>query len=351
MTTTMTSRQRMLAAIHHEPVDRVPVAPWGLGKLTLDDPMGQELLRRADPWLQAPLGAPVLGEAALEIERREEGPREFLTLATPRGALHAEWTTTAQTRACTRYFCQSAADVEALLAIPYRPVAPDVAAFHALRTQVGEQALATVGVADGLCFVHEMLGSELACTLWMTEPTLVQRLTEMAAERVLAAVELACRGGVDCFRIVGGEYASQIMGPRAFTELVTPYDRELVATIHRHGAIAHFHNHGNMARYLELIADLGVDSLDPIEQPPYGDTAMAEAQRRIGARVCLVGGLDDMEVLETRPTAEVLALARELLASVSPVGYMLGGTSSSQFTERGARNILALVELVESTWR
>ena len=27
----MTSRQRMLAAIRHEPVDRVPVAPWGLG--------------------------------------------------------------------------------------------------------------------------------------------------------------------------------------------------------------------------------------------------------------------------------------------------------------------------------
>lgn len=42
----MTSRRRMVAAIHHETVDRVPVAPWGLGRIPADSALGRELVAR-----------------------------------------------------------------------------------------------------------------------------------------------------------------------------------------------------------------------------------------------------------------------------------------------------------------
>ena len=39
-----------------------------------------------------------------------------------------------------------------------------------------------------------------------------------------------------------------------------------------------------------------IDALDPLEVPPYGNVDLADAKSRIGDRVCIVGGLDDMEV-------------------------------------------------------
>jgi len=141
----------------------------------------------------------------------------------------------------------------------------------------------------------------------------IREMVAIAAERTVRVVGEACRGGVDCFRIIGGEYATQLMGPSAWDEPIVPFDRPLVEMIHSHGAIAHYHNHGYMQRFLACIADLGIDSLDPVEQPPYGDIEMPEAAALVGHRVCLVGGLDDMEVLETRPREEVQRTGAGLL--------------------------------------
>ena len=54
--------------------------------------------------------------------------------------LTGEWTTTAQTTACTEHSCKSVADIEALLAMPYARPTPDVEAFRALQQRIGEVA-------------------------------------------------------------------------------------------------------------------------------------------------------------------------------------------------------------------
>ncbi len=337
----------MLAAIHHIPPDRVPVSPWGLGRIPMHSPLGRELVTRTDPWIEIGLGCRPVGGAyfPLEIERR--GNSERRVLHTPGRDLVSIRTTTAETTACTNYFCETEEDIEALRAIPYTPPHPDVEAYVDLRREIGEDGLVVMGVPNALCYPNDMLGTEYCSYLWAAEPDIIRDLVATAAERIHGLVEEACEAGVDCFRIVGGEYATQLMGPRAWDELVAPYDGPLVEMIHAHDAIAHYHNHGNMQAFLERIAALGIDSLDPIEQPPYGDIEMAEAMRRIGDRVCLVGGLDDMEVLETRPSKEIRTMAANLLESVGTVGYMLGGTSSGIYGKRAAKNFMMLVEVAQ----
>jgi hypothetical protein len=343
----MTSRERMSAAIHHERPDRVPVAPWGLGRILKESALAAELIARTDPWLEIGLGCNPVGGAAFPLDQQRLGNALRQVLRAPGQDLVSVHTTTAQTTACTEPFCKSIADLEALLAIPYVTPHPDVGAFRAFKRQVGEDGLAVMGVGDALCYPNDMLGTEFCSYLWAAEPEMIRHMVSLAAERIFRVVEEACRGGVDCFRIVGGEYATQLMGPRAWDELVVPFDKPLVEMIHSYGAIAHYHNHGNMRRFIGKIADLGIDSLDPIEQPPYGDIEMDEAMRCIGERVCLVGGLDDMEVLEIRAREEVLRLGARILERVGSIGYMLGGTSSGIYGEAAARNFIALVEVAE----
>ena len=62
--------------------------------------------------------------------------------------------------------------------------------------------------------------------------------------------------------------------------------------------------------------------------------------------MCFCGNLDDMEVLNKLPTEQVLAIARERLEAAGDRGFMLGGTTSGTFGEHGARNFIAMAEMV-----
>jgi uroporphyrinogen-III decarboxylase len=101
-----------------------------------------------------------------------------------------------------------------------------------------------------------------------------------------------------------------------------------------------------MSGFLDRLADLGMDALDPLEAPPWGDCEIGDAVKRIGDRVCLVGNLDDMEIIERLPTEEVVRIAEERLDAAGASGFVLGGTASGTYTERGARNFIAIADMV-----
>ena len=81
------------------------------------------------------------------------------------------------------------------------------------------------------------------------------------------------------------------------------------------------------------------------EVPPYGNIDLADAKHRIGDRVCLVGGLDDMEILESLAEETVKVMARKCIEAAGTDGYCLGGTASGTYTEKAAQNFIALVEV------
>jgi len=183
------------------------------------------------------------------------------------------------------------------------------------------------------------------CLMWADHPEVIEKLTAVAAERLNEFLPRLIEAGVDAVRVVGGEYVSVQLGPAAFARLVTPHDTELTRRIHTAGGIVYYHNHGKVNAFLEAFAALGLDALDPLERPPCGDVDLAEAKRRIGDRVCLVGNFDDMEVIGKVGEAEMRKLAREALAAAGPGGFVLGGTASGLYTEQMARNFLVMAEV------
>ncbi|MBM3276528.1 MAG: hypothetical protein FJY95_00385 [Candidatus Handelsmanbacteria bacterium] len=236
-------------------------------------------------------------------------------------------------------------DVEHFLAIPYSAPESNAAPFHALKARVGEEGLVTVGIEAGVCLPASWFSPEGFCRAWADAPDLVAELTWVGAQRILGYVEQLCLAGVDAFRIGGVDYASVQLGPTGFDALVMAFDPELVALAHQHGVIAYYHNHGPVTRFLDRFAELGIDALEPLEARPSGNCDLGESKRRIGDRVCLVGNLDDMEVVETRSREEVCRLGRQCLEQAGPEGFILDGTASGTYTEQGARNFMALLEV------
>ncbi len=182
----------------------------------------------------------------------------------------------------------------------------------------------------------------------MDYPDLMLKLTDLFASRLNDWVTRLCEAGIDGFRICGGEYASVQLGPAGFDALVLEQDKELIDIIHRHGGVAYYHNHGPVMRFLTRFREIGMDALDPLEAPPWGDADLREARVTCGDRVAFVGNLDDMEVLENLPFEEIRLMAMERLAGAGDRGFILGGTASGTYTEKAARNFIRLAELSKS---
>ncbi|MGC9320458.1 MAG: uroporphyrinogen decarboxylase family protein [Armatimonadota bacterium] len=342
----MTSRERILCAIELGTPDRVPVTPWGLGRVPEDSELGQRLIRETDPFIGARVegGDWFLGTAA-STRTEQRGDLTYSVLETPHGDLYARSQRTEVTSARVEFYCKGADDVLKLLSIPYEPPKVDAAAFHERRDQIGDEGMVGVGMSNPGGIPPVYLSPRDYSLLWIENRDVFMELVRVAAQRCYHWVEECCRQGVDCFRIIGGEYASTQLGPEGFRETMLQFDRPLVEIMHEHEAIAHYHNHGPMDRFLEMIADIGVDSLDPLEGPPWGDITLAEAKARIGDRVCLLGNLDDMEVIDRVDGETIEKLAAECIRQAGPDGYLLGGTTSGTFTEHAAENFIRMVDV------
>jgi uroporphyrinogen-III decarboxylase len=345
----MTSRERILAAIRREPVDRVPVSPFGFGHLNPREGVGREMLEATDPFI--PVGAgggQFMGTRYGEhVSAEQDGSDTVTTIRTPKGDLKRVYRRTSLAGYTVKFPCATREDIEALLSIPFEAAHPNVGSFLDSKREYGEQGLVLAGIPDAICFLAEYMSPEDFCLLWALDPEFMEEATNTVQSRLITWVDEASAGGVDAYRIVGAEYITEQLGPKAFGRLGRDQDAELVDVIHKYDGIAYYHCHGKMDAYIEDIVATGIDALDPIEVEPYGDITIGVAKQRVGEDVCLVGGLDDMEVLETRDRATVLRMGEECLQAAGPTGYCLAGTASGTFTEPAARNFMALVEVAE----
>lgn len=343
----MTSRERILAAGRLERVDRVPVSPFGLGRLAKDGPVAKELIQKTDPFLTAGLGSSFLGRT-VDAESVTTGNSTITVYHTPKGNLVHKRERTEITSATVEFPLKTADDIEKFLSIPFEPAEPNATPFLELKQSTGEEALVLAGIGTAVCLPATWFSPEDFCFLWADAPDAMKKLVDVAASRLNDFVAKACAMGVTEYRLVGGEYVTTQLGPPAVPSLLSEPDSELVSIIHRHGGIAYYHNHGPMMRFLPALADMDIDFLDPLEGPPFADTDLREARRILGDRVCMVGNLDDMEVTNQQPVEEVKAIAAQRLEAAGTKGFCLGGTASGTYTEAGARNFIAMVEVAEA---
>ena len=338
----MTSRQRLLASARGDPCDRVPVAPFGLGRLDPGSEEARALVRETDLFDEVGLGVNSFGGRNYHEEIREDGDLIYVCVQTPAGALKHVVKRTEVTQHTIRFSCTGPADLDRFLSIPWEMAVPDVGAYREARDRYGEEALVVAPCSDAICLLARLMSPQDLCLLWADAPGYMAEFVAEAARRVEAYVQAACELGVVGFRIIGGEFASTQLGPRAFDELIVQHDRRLVEIMHRYGALAYYHNHGPMMQYLEPIASIGVDYLDPMEMPPYGDVDLEKAREIIDGRFCIVGTFDDMEVLEKWPEARIQEAARDRLRRYGTRGICLGGSASGTYTERAARAFRAI---------
>ncbi len=129
---------------------------------------------------------------------------------------------------------------------------------------------------------------------WLvSEPALIHRFLEKTNRQVCETIiDLGKAGIAPWFMTWAHEMLiPPWLGRRHFDELVFPYDKMVHDGIHGIGGRVRAHCHGNPMNFLERMAEMGVDSIEPLEPPPWGDVDLKQAKRLVGDRMLLSGNI------------------------------------------------------------
>ena len=362
-TAMMTPKQRMLATLEHRQADRLPVTTHHIMQYYLDKYEGgittPEFFDRygLDPitWVVKHKPAPGTGDyfdplqgepGFLEARRiwssnwrveSEDVPDDTYktqryNILTPKGTLTMVTQSNDQTTWVSEYLVKNKSDIDLMGEFVTTPWC-DVEAVNQAVEEYGERGLVRSHMP---CFdVYGQPGVwQDACCLYPTEqlilatyddPTWVHQFLSILHRRKKGYIQSMAGAKFDLVEHGGGSASSTVISPKMFEEFVAPYDTDLIAEAHKAGQRIVYHTCGGMMPILEKIADMKPNAMETFTPVGMGaDVILAEAKRRIGDRVCMIGGFDQFHSLSGCTPETTRAAVRECFeAAGQGGGYIL----------------------------
>jgi uroporphyrinogen-III decarboxylase len=276
--------------------------------------------------------------------------RQTTVLHTPKGDL--SWIYEEEEGSLTRWDrkkpveCEE--DVERLLSVPYRSCPPDptgFAAFRQHRDEMGSNAISGGNVNCMVAMLCGIMSFELLLEWVVTRPELIKTLADTWLARTGEKVDWLLSQGVGPYwHFNGVERASPpMMGPKQWDQWVVPYDGEIMRRIKSADphAMIHVHCHGRVRTLLDSFVQMGVDSTDPVEPPPQGDTDFAEVTRLYGDKLVFFGNIEILD-METSEPDEIETLVRKVIENSGKNNVVL--MPSAWMHERPTDRFLANAE-------
>lgn len=157
------------------------------------------------------------------------------------------------------------------------------------------------------------------------DPGWVHHFLEVLRGRKLTYIRSLAGAKYDLLELGGGDASTTVISPKIFDQFVAPYDTPLIAAAHEAGQRIVYHTCGGMMPILERIAATGTDAMETFTPSGMGgDTKLGEAKRRIGDKVCMIGGFDQFHFFKGCTEAETRAEVRRCFEEAGEGGgYIL----------------------------
>ncbi len=254
------------------------------------------------------------------------------TIHTPRKNLTTVLQSNEHTTWVTERLIKDPGDIDLIAAYAPLPVC-DTAAVNAVSAARGESALIRGTVT---CFdlygqpgcwqdASVLFGIEDLIMATYDDPDWVHAFLKILQARKMSFVESLRGAAFDVLELGGGDASSTVISPKVFDAFVAPYDAPLIERAHAAGQRIVYHTCGGMMPFLERIADMGPDAMETFTPVGMGgDTRIGEAKKRIGDRVCMIGGFDQFHFFTRCTPAETRAEVRRCFAEAGQGGaYIL----------------------------
>ena len=327
----MTSKERMLCALDGGRPDRLPVTTHHLMDYFLKGQMGgassREFFDRfgldAIHWVVAHRPDESAGEyfdplqgvpGFLEARRissdqwqvfpedisGQEWPTTRFRFVTPKGELSMVVQSNQYTGWVSEHLIKEKSDIDLIGEFVTAPCC-DVEAVNIEAEAFGQRGLVRSHVCCFDVFGQPGTWQDAACLVGIErlimetfdDPEWVHQLLGILQRRKLAYVRSMKGAAFDVIEFGGGDASSTVISPGIFDEFVAPYDAPVIAAAHEAGQRIVYHTCGGMMPILERVAAMGPNAMETFTPSGMGgDADLAEAKRRIGGKVCMIGGFD-----------------------------------------------------------
>lgn len=202
-------------------------------------------------------------------------------------------------------------------------------------------------------FTHllELFGYEQALLALLDVPDMCHKLLSAFAGIVAAQIQVYATCEPDAILISSAFAGAGFISRNMYREFVLPYEKQIVEAIARQGIPSYVHTCGAIGDRLDLMAESGVMGIDTLDPPPLGTVELAEAKNNFGRRFFLKGNLDAVnEMLHADDQTFEQAVRRRLEIGRPGSGYILSSACSVAPHVKPAR-LKRMAELAEEFGR
>lgn len=344
----MNSRERMLAVINRQPVDRIPTDIWATGEVwdKLRDHFGQDTDIASELHIDGMSGflAPgYVGPSLPDLPagescdlwgiRRKQVPHE--------GGSYDEM---------TFHPLAAARTIDDLDAYAW----PRVDWFDYSKMRAGAVAAhETHAVQCGYMapfLLHNLLrGLEQSLVDPLIDPdfthALVGRISDFDYEHHRRMFE-ECEGLIDVAQVTDdlGSQTGPLISLELYKEFYAPHHKRFIDLCREFGIKVFHHDDGGCRPFLPLLVEMGIDILNPIQWTCPG-MDMHELKSEFGDKVCFHGAIENQKILPFGTPEEVRAEVRHCIDALASdgTGYILASCHNMQ-VNTPVENIIAMYD-------
>ena len=145
-----------------------------------------------------------------------------------------------------------------------------------------------------------------------------------------------------------GTQESLMISPKMYREILKPVHADFISFIKaRTKAKIFFHSDGDVAPLIEDFIEMGVDILNPIQTSAGSMSDLPSLKKRFGSNIVFCGGIDTHRVLPFGSTEEVRQEVRRVIQILGPGGGCMIGAVHTVMNDVPPENVLAMVDAVE----
>jgi uroporphyrinogen decarboxylase len=359
----MTGRERLLTAIHNGKPDRLPCSIHAWIDYHLKTTMrGMDQFQAyahigMDPVIYT--GPRYLYDdrdlANWRVEQRDLGTdadgnqRWLKVITTPDGVLTERGASNPYTTWTTEFPIKNERDFELWAKYVALPQRIDWEPVFEAREKIGDTGIVRGYVFDfgqlspWQTFTAALYGLEPAIMACMDNPAWMHHVLQTLLDKKLTVLRRSDTVAYDLVESGGGGGSSTVISPKLHREFCLPYDQVQHKAIHEYGVKIVYHLCGGVMPMLDLVAMNGTDGLETMTPPSMGgDCDLAEAKRRVGDRLFMIGGFDQNAGFEHGNPALIREMVFKLHACCPNGGYICA--PSDQFFYGSVENLRAFAQ-------
>jgi uroporphyrinogen decarboxylase len=354
----MTSKERLMRALHREKPDRLPVTihqwqGWHLEKymggvsaleackicgldaaLQYFEAMGQFWIPNAE---QYAVSTPQWRDEMVVVSSDPDHKVIHHTIHTPDGVLTYKTEADRKTTWITEYLIKRREDVA--LIDRYMPVAK----LNKKSITQEYDALGDDGILRGWvwgdqagCWQHAcclMDAQELILATY-DDPDWVHALLRALLRKKLQFIDESLKGAtLDLIETGGGAGSDTVISPDLHRDFCLPYDRQMHDALHAVGLKSTYHTCGGMVHILDHILANGTDASETLAPCGVGGNIVdrLKVQRTFRGKVAMIGGMDQFNVLTSGTPAQIRAETHDLFRTFGADGGYICAASDHFF--------------------